>query len=102
MSIMLENTAEIRKRVSARHRLLDLGRAWLRLHRRSLLLLLPVLAAAGTIHAWGMATYPRWVDDPGTYLSQAWSVQYLLPCRPTPTSTTTPRRAGCRSPCGRC
>ena len=23
-----------------------------------------------------MAGYPRWVDDPGTYLSQAWSFQY--------------------------
>ncbi|GAA4079445.1 glycosyltransferase family 39 protein [Nonomuraea soli] len=82
MSIMLENTAEIRQRVSARHRLLGLGRAWLRLHRRSLLLLAPVLVVAGTIHAWGMATYPRWVDDPGTYLSQAWSVQYLLALSP--------------------
>ena len=25
---------------------------------------------------WGMDNFPRWVDDPGTYLSQAWSVQY--------------------------
>jgi len=23
-----------------------------------------------------MSTFPRWVDDPGTYLSQAWSLQY--------------------------
>ena len=28
------------------------------------------------VHAWGMDNFPRWVDDPGTYLSQAWSVQY--------------------------
>ena len=37
-------------------------------------------AAAGrgrrVVHAKGMASYPRWVDDPGTYLSQAWSFQY--------------------------
>jgi hypothetical protein len=49
---------------------------WLRRHRVSLFLLVPVLALVGAVHAKGMAGYPRWVDDPGTYLSQAWSFQY--------------------------
>ena len=39
-----------------------------------------VAAARGrrgrVVHAWGMDNFPRWVDDPGTYLSQAWAVQY--------------------------
>jgi hypothetical protein len=30
----------------------------------------------GWVHATGMSNYPNWVDDPGTYLSQAWAVQY--------------------------
>ncbi|MGP4100887.1 glycosyltransferase family 39 protein [Nonomuraea sp. KM90] len=76
MTIALDTTGEIRKRVSARHRLRYLARTWLGLHRLSLLLLTPMLAVAGVVHVWGMSTYPRWVDDPGTYLSQAWSVQY--------------------------
>jgi hypothetical protein len=50
--------------------------AWWRRHARSLAVLLPVLAVVGVVHAVGMAGYPRWVDDPGTYLSQAWSVRY--------------------------
>jgi hypothetical protein len=49
---------------------------WLRAHRRSLAVVLPLLALVGAVHAMGMAGYPRWVDDPGTYLSQAWSFQY--------------------------
>ena len=49
---------------------------WLRAHRTSLVVLLPLLAVVGAVHAKGMATYPDWVDDPGTYLSQAWSLQY--------------------------
>jgi hypothetical protein len=52
-----------------------LGLAW-RIRWRGVLWLTPVLLAAGYVHARGMANYPRWVDDPGTYLSQAWSVQY--------------------------
>jgi Dolichyl-phosphate-mannose-protein mannosyltransferase len=45
-------------------------------HRRSLCWLAGLLVVAGVVHAWGMYTFPRWVDDPGTYLSQAWAVQY--------------------------
>lgn len=44
--------------------------------RPGVLWLLPVLVVGAVVHAWGMGTFPRWVDDPGTYLSQAWSVQY--------------------------
>ncbi len=49
---------------------------WLRRHALSLALLVPLLAVVGIVHARGMAGFPRWVDDPGTYLSQAWSFQY--------------------------
>lgn len=52
------------------------ARFWLERHRRSLVLLLPTLVVAGAVHAVGMGSYPNWVDDPGTYLSQAWSLQY--------------------------
>ena len=44
--------------------------------RAGVLWLLPVLVVGAVVHAWGMDDFPRWVDDPGTYLSQAWSVQY--------------------------
>ena len=39
-------------------------------------LLVPLLILVGAVHAIGMWSFPRWVDDPGTYLSQAWSLQY--------------------------
>ena len=48
----------------------------LALRRRGLAWLTPVLVIGAVVHAWGMFTFPRWVDDPGTYLSQAWSVVY--------------------------
>ncbi len=49
-----------------------------RLHRhaRSALIVLGLLLVAGAVHAVGMAHFPHYVDDPGTYLSQAWAVQY--------------------------
>jgi Dolichyl-phosphate-mannose-protein mannosyltransferase len=50
-------------------------RMW-RPRRAGILWLLPVVVAGAVVHAWGMTNFPRWVDDPGTYLSQAWSVQY--------------------------
>ena len=50
-------------------------RAW-RPRRSGVLWLPPVVVVGAVVHAWGMFTFPRWVDDPGTYLSQAWSVQY--------------------------
>ncbi len=44
--------------------------------RIDLLVVACLLLVVGAVHATGMRTYPDWVDDPGTYLSQAWSVQY--------------------------
>lgn len=46
-----------------------------RRHRGALALLLIVVALAGVVHAWGMATSPARVDDEGTYVAQAWAVQ---------------------------
>jgi hypothetical protein len=45
-------------------------------HRVDLAVLTALLLVAGWVHARGMSNYPNWVDDPGTYLSQAWAVQY--------------------------
>ena len=45
-------------------------------HRIDLALLAGLLLLAGWVHATGMSNNPNWVDDPGTYLSQAWAVQY--------------------------
>ena len=50
---------------------------WLRSHRRGLVMLLPLLAVVGRRAREGdVRTTRDWVDDPGTYLSQAWSLQY--------------------------
>jgi hypothetical protein len=63
--------------ISTLRRRLRVGtQAWTSRHLVSLLIILPVLAVVGAVHGIGMANFPRYVDDPGTYLSQAWSVQY--------------------------
>lgn len=49
---------------------------WFLRHRVSLPLVAVLLAVVGVVHGVGMSTFPRWVDDPGTYLSQAWSLRY--------------------------
>jgi hypothetical protein len=54
----------------------SLMRRALALRRRGLAWLTPVLVIGAVVHARGMFTFPGWVDDPGTYLSQAWSVVY--------------------------
>ena len=51
-------------------------RTWLTAHGRTLAALGPVVLVTALVHARGMRTYPRWVDDPGTYLSQAWAFAY--------------------------
>lgn len=51
-------------------------RGALHLRRAGIAWMLPVLVIGACVHAWGMGTFPRWVDDPGTYLSQAWAVVY--------------------------
>jgi hypothetical protein len=56
-----------------RHRL----RRWLRAHWLSLLIGAIVILAVGLVHAIGYDRFPgRATDDEGTYVSQAWAVQY--------------------------
>jgi hypothetical protein len=56
-----------------RHRL---GR-WLRAHWPSLLVAAALLLVVGLVHAVGYDRFPgRGTDDEGTYVSQAWAVQY--------------------------
>jgi hypothetical protein len=56
-----------------RHRL----RRWLRAHWLSLLIVAGLLLVVGLVHAIGYDRYPgRATDDEGTYVAQAWAVQY--------------------------
>jgi hypothetical protein len=73
---VVRDVVGIREVVPMRRQVRIAVEEWLRRHRLSLAVLLPLLALVGAVHAKGMAGYPRWVDDPGTYLSQAWSFQY--------------------------
>jgi hypothetical protein len=75
-STIISDLVGIRQVVPMRRQIRIAVEEWLRRHRVSLAVLLPLLAVVGAVHAKGMAGYPRWVDDPGTYLSQAWSFQY--------------------------
>ena len=50
------------------------GRLWR--HRTSIVLLLGLLVVVGVVHATGMARAPQRVDDEGTYVAQAWTVQH--------------------------
>lgn len=52
-------------------------RTWLGEHRASLLVLLPLLAGGALVHAVGMDRAPQRVDDEGTYVAQAYAVQYF-------------------------
>jgi hypothetical protein len=51
-----------------------LQRLWT--HRTSIALLLGLLAVVAVVHAAGMARAPQRVDDEGTYVAQAWTVQH--------------------------
>jgi hypothetical protein len=62
--------------VGLRRLLLALPAKWTDRHQRSLLTLVPVLAVVALARGVGMANAPRYTDDPGTYLAQAWSLQY--------------------------
>src|SRR5450755_3928899 len=53
------------------------GRRPWRLPQAEATVVLALVLLAAAVHAIGMGTYPNWIDDPGTYLSQAWAVQYL-------------------------
>jgi hypothetical protein len=65
-----------RLRIPLRRRLWQHARAKAARHRVSLAWLAPLLVVVGLVHAWGVYTYPNWIDDSGTYLAQAWAVQY--------------------------
>ncbi|NYF59489.1 glycosyltransferase family 39 protein [Micromonospora purpureochromogenes] len=59
------------------HRRARVGlQVWAARHGRSIALLVPLLALVGMVHAVGMSRFPGYVDDPGTYLSQAWALRY--------------------------
>lgn len=51
------------------------AKAWVRRHRVSLIVLSGLLVVVGIVHGIGMAGMPGPVDDEGTYMAQAWSVQ---------------------------
>jgi hypothetical protein len=72
----IHDVVGIRQIVPMRRQVLIAIGEWFRAHRISLLIAVPLLAVVGVVHAKGMANFPDWVDDPGTYLSQAWSFQY--------------------------
>lgn len=77
MSATMVDAAEIERLLSVRRRLAVAAKEWLRRHARSFLVLAPILVVVGVVRGVGMSTFPRYLDDPGTYLSQAWSVEYL-------------------------
>jgi hypothetical protein len=52
-------------------------RARLTEHRRSILVLLPLLLVGGVVQAVGMDAAPQRLDDEGTYVAQAWAVEHL-------------------------
>jgi Dolichyl-phosphate-mannose-protein mannosyltransferase len=58
------------------HRPGGLGRlaGWVKTHRASIAILVPVLVLVGMVHALGMNSNPQRLDDEGTYVSQAWAV----------------------------
>jgi len=75
-SVDLPDLTDIREGLSLRRQARIVAGEWVRRHAVSACLLIPLLVLVGAVHAIGMRSFPRWVDDPGTYLSQAWSFQY--------------------------
>ncbi|HEX3707728.1 MAG TPA: glycosyltransferase family 39 protein [Mycobacteriales bacterium] len=49
--------------------------AWVWRHRRSLLVVTPLLVVVAVIRFWGLAHGPALADDEGTYVAEAWAVQ---------------------------
>ncbi|WP_446219382.1 glycosyltransferase family 39 protein [Micromonospora sp. IBHARD004] len=79
MTRTIETTSsslDLREAVPLRRRLLISAQVWGNRHATSIAALVPLLALVGAVHAIGMSTFPGYVDDPGTYLSQAWSLRY--------------------------
>jgi hypothetical protein len=75
-SVQVPDLTDIREGLSLRRQARIVAGEWVRRHAASACLLVPLLVLVGAVHAIGMWSFPRWVDDPGTYLSQAWSFQY--------------------------
>ncbi|NUR73351.1 MAG: hypothetical protein HOU81_21240 [Hamadaea sp.] len=76
MATLTTPTEEIKAILSPARRAATGSAGWLRDHWVSLALMVPVLALTAFVHLKGSANFPRYTDDPGTYLSQAWSVVY--------------------------
>jgi hypothetical protein len=51
------------------------AQAWLWRHRRSLLIVTPLLVVVAVVRFWGLGHGPGLADDEGTYVAQAWAVQ---------------------------
>jgi glycosyltransferase XagB len=47
---------------------------WVRVHWRSIGVVLVLLGLVGIVQAWGMSSSPHFDDDEGTYVAQAWAV----------------------------
>ncbi len=62
-------------RPTATRRAAAFGKAWVRRHRASLVVLSGLLVVVGVVHGVGMTRMPGPVDDEGTYMAQAWAVQ---------------------------
>jgi hypothetical protein len=75
-SVQLPDLTDIREGLALRRQARITVGELVRRHAASAYLLVPLLVLVGAVHAIGMWSFPRWVDDPGTYLSQAWSFQY--------------------------
>ena len=76
MSTLSLSPEAVRNEVSLRRRFVGSAASWVRTHAVSLALLTPLLAITAVVHLVGSANFPRYIDDPGTYLSQAWSLRY--------------------------
>ena len=74
-SDLVDGAARWPERPPATRRALCHGRAWVRRHRVSLLLLTGLLSVVGIVHGVNLTRMPLPVDDEGTYMAQAWSVQ---------------------------
>jgi len=49
--------------------------AWMWRHRRSILVVSPLLIVVALVRLWGLSHGPGLADDEGTYVAQAWAVQ---------------------------
>jgi hypothetical protein len=49
--------------------------AWITRHRRSLVIVIPLLIAIAAVRYWGIGHGPALADDEGTYVAEAWAIQ---------------------------